>query len=59
VEQLVDEWLDAHPEAPRLPHLEETDESSPVASSAAEASASVGATDVGALTPESAAAGGA
>jgi trigger factor len=59
VEQLVDEWLDAHPEAPRLPHLEETDDSSPVASSAAEASASVGATDVGALTPESTAAGGA
>ena len=52
VEQLVDEWLAVHPEAPRLPHLEENDDSSPVASSTAEASASVGATDVGALTPE-------
>jgi trigger factor len=59
VEQLVDEWLAAHPDAPRLPHLEDSDESSPVASSTAEASASVGATDVGALTPESTAAGGA
>lgn len=59
VEQLIDEWLAAHPEAPRLPHLEESDDHSPVASSTAEASASIGATDVEALTPESASAGGA
>ncbi len=52
VEQLIDEWLDAHPDAPRLPHLEDNDDSSPVASSTAEAAASIGATDVGALTPE-------
>jgi trigger factor len=57
VEQLVDEWLEAHPESPRLPHLEDAEDSSPVASSAAEAAASVGATDVGALEPESSAAG--
>ena len=57
VEQLVDEWLEAHPESPRLPHLEDNEDSSPVASSAAEAAASVGATDVGALEVESSAAG--
>jgi trigger factor len=57
VEQLIDEWLEAHPEAPRLPHAEEADDSSPVAGTTAEANASVGATDVGALEPESSAAG--
>jgi trigger factor len=57
VEQIIDEWLAAHPESPRLPHLEEADGHSPVVSSAAEAAASVGATDVGALEPESSAAG--
>ena len=57
VEQLVDEWLAAHPDAPRLPHLEDAEDSSPVTSSTAEAAASVGATDVGALEPESSAAG--
>jgi trigger factor len=51
VEHLIDEWLAAHPEAPRLPHLEEADDGSPVASSTAEAAASIGATDVGALEP--------
>ena len=56
VEQLVDEWLAAHPESPRLPHLEDTDESSPVADSKAEASASIGATDPGSITPPEAAA---
>jgi trigger factor len=55
VEQLIDEWLAAHPEAPRMPHLEEADDGSAVASASAEAAASVGATDVGTLTPESSA----
>ena len=57
VEQLIDEWLEAHPNSPRLPHLEDADDGSPVAGSTAEATASVGATDVGALEPESSAAG--
>jgi trigger factor len=56
VEQLVDEWLAAHPESPRLPHVEETDESSPVAAESAKAAASIGATDPGSLTPPEAAA---
>jgi trigger factor len=56
VEQLVDEWLDAHPESPRLPHVEDTDETSPVADPSAEAAASIGATDPGSITPPEAAA---
>ena len=55
VEQLVDEWLAAHPEFPRLPHIEEGDESSPVAQASAEAAASIGATDPGSTTPSEAA----
>lgn len=55
VELLVDEWLAAHPEAPRLPHIEETNDSSPAAGSAAEAAASVGVTDPGSLVPGDAA----
>jgi trigger factor len=51
VEQLVDEWLAAHPDSPRLPHLEDSEESSPVTSASAEATASIGATDPGSLTP--------
>jgi trigger factor len=51
VEQLVDEWLAAHPESPRLPHLEDAEESSPVTGASAEATASIGATDPGSLTP--------
>jgi hypothetical protein len=56
VEQLVDEWLDAHPESPRLPHVEDTDETSPVADPSAEAAASIRATDPGSITPPEAAA---
>ena len=56
VEQLVEEWLDAHPESPRLPHVEDTDETSPVADPSAEAAASIGATDPGSITPPEAAA---
>ena len=59
VEQLVDEWLAAHPEAPRLPHLEEPEESSTVETPSAEAAASVGVTDPGSLTPPAASASGA
>ncbi len=59
VELLVDEWLAAHPDSPRLPHLEETDETSPVSQPTAEASASIGATDPGSLTPEAVAQTGA
>jgi trigger factor len=59
VEQLVDEWLAAHPEFPRLPHIEETEESSPVAQASAEAAASIGATDPGSATPPAAATAGA
>jgi trigger factor len=59
VEQLVDEWLAEHPEFPRLPHIEETEESSPVAQASAEAAASIGATDPGSATPPAAATAGA
>jgi trigger factor len=59
VEQLVDEWLAAHPEAPRMPHLEDTEASSTVETPSAEAAASVGVTDPGSLTPPAAAASGA
>jgi trigger factor len=56
VELLVDEWLAAHPESPRLPHIEETDESSPAASPSGQSAASLGVTDPGSLTPPEAAA---
>jgi trigger factor len=49
VEQLVDEWLAAHPEAPSLPHLEDQENGSGVHGASAEAAASVGVTDPGAL----------
>ena len=42
LEQLVDEWLDAHPDSPRLRHLEEMD-SSPVGGTPADEGASIGA----------------
>ena len=48
VEQLVDEWLVAHPEHPSLPHLED-DVPSAVDHSAAESAASIDATDPGAI----------
>ena len=59
VEMLVDEWLAAHPESPRLPHIEESEDTSPVSHPSAEAAASIGATDPGSLTPEAAASTGA
>jgi trigger factor len=59
VEMLVDEWLAAHPESPRLPHIEETDDGSPVSSASAEAAASIGMTDPDNLMPEAAAPTGA
>jgi trigger factor len=58
VEQLVDEWLSAHPEAPRLAHIEDKDTST-VESSSAAAAASLGVTDPGSLTPPAASASGA
>jgi hypothetical protein len=48
VERLVDEWLTAHPEAPRLVHLEET-EGSTVDSEAGKTAAQLGVTDPGSL----------
>jgi FKBP-type peptidyl-prolyl cis-trans isomerase (trigger factor) len=59
VEKLVDEWLDAHPESPRLPHIEDQDSGSPVSHPSAEANASLDATDPGSLTPEKATSTGA
>ena len=50
VEQLVDEWLATHPDAPRLRHREEAEASSPVALQSAEAAAAV--------TPEATASAG-
>jgi trigger factor len=54
VEQLIDEWLAAHPESPRIVHLEEAQESSPVGTPSAEAAASVGAADPEGVTPQEA-----
>jgi trigger factor len=59
VELLVDEWLAVHPDSPRLPHIEETEGSSPVSHPSGEASASIGATDPGSLMPEAAVSTGA
>ena len=59
VELLVDEWLAAHPESPRLPHIEDGEDSSPVSHPSGEATASIGATDPGSLTPEAATSTGA
>jgi trigger factor len=60
VEQLVDEWLAAHPESPRLPHLEDAEEDSPVQAPPAEAAASAGVADPGnVLSSEAAAQAGA
>ena len=59
VEQLVDEWLAANPDFPRLPHIEDSDDSSPVAQPAAAASAAIGATDPGSISPQEAAQAGA
>ena len=57
VEKLVDEWLAAHPESPRLPHIEDLDDGSPVSHPSAEANASIDATDPGSLTPTAASTG--
>ena len=56
VEQLVDEWLDAHPEAPRLRHLEDAAEGSPVANPSPGAAEAIAATEPASLTPPEAAA---
>jgi trigger factor len=56
VELLVDEWLAAHPDAPRMPHIEDAEQSSPVASPSGESAATLGVTDPGSLTPPQAAA---
>src|SRR6476620_2400444 len=48
VEALVDRWLAAHPEHPALPHLED-DPPSALDGAQAEANASIGATDPGAI----------
>jgi trigger factor len=48
IEGLVDEWLAAHPETPRLPHREDVEESA-VENPSAEAAATVGVTDPGSL----------
>jgi trigger factor len=49
VEQLIDEWLVAHPEHPPLPHADDDDQRSIVQTPAAEASAAVEVTDPGSL----------
>jgi trigger factor len=48
VEQLIDEWLGAHPEHPPLPHLED-DEPGSIDDDAAQANATIGATDPGSV----------
>jgi hypothetical protein len=52
----VDEWLDAHPEAPRLRHLEDAVEGSPVANPSPGAAEVIAATEPASLTPPEAAA---
>ncbi len=49
VEQLIDEWLVAHPEHPPMPHADDDDQRSLMESSSAQASAAVQATDPGSL----------
>jgi trigger factor len=49
VEQLVDEWLAAHPDHPALPHAEEDEAPSTVDEASAQASASIDATDPGSV----------
>ncbi len=44
VEQLVDDWLAAHPEHPPLPHIEESEQAA-VGGESVQAAASIGATD--------------
>jgi trigger factor len=61
VEQLIDQWLAAHPEHGPLPHADDDEQRSVVQSAAAESSAGVGVTDPGSIAedaaPEEAAAG--
>jgi trigger factor len=57
VEQLIDEWLAAHPEAPRLMHLEDAEHSSSGDAPSETAAESVGAADPGNPTPANSAAG--
>jgi len=59
VEQLVDEWLAAHPEAPRLRHIEDAGPGSTVETRPAEAAAPAGMTEPVSLTPPAASAPGA
>ncbi len=56
VEQLIDEWLAAHPEAPRLVHLEDAEHSSSGDAPSESAAESVGAADPGNPTPANSAA---
>jgi trigger factor len=53
VEQLIDQWLVAHPEHPALPHADEDEHGSAVHSASAEASASVSVTDPGSIAESS------
>ena len=57
VEQIVDEWLAAHPEAPRLMHLEDAGHSASGEAPSEGAAASVGAADPGNPTPANSATG--
>jgi trigger factor len=54
VEQLVDEWLAAHPDHPALPHVEEGP-SGTIESASAESAAAIDATDPGSVMVEGAA----
>ena len=56
VETIIDEWLAAHPEHPPLPHLEDQPASA-VANEQAQANASIGATDPGAIEERSGSSG--
>jgi trigger factor len=51
VEQLVDDWLAAHPEHPPLPHIEEAEQAA-VGQESVQAAAAIGATDPAAVLGE-------
>ena len=52
VEQLIDQWLLAHPEHPAMPHADDDDQRSVVQSAGAQAAASVEVTDPGSMSED-------
>ncbi len=59
VEQLVDEWLAAHPDHPAMPHVEDDEARSPVDEEAVQSAAAIDASDPGSVLAPDATAGAA